>query len=248
MNKSFIGTILCCFLGIIGYEPLYAQSTSDTLSTHAAFNKVTDNFYKSIGQQSHLYNGREYDYYPSNIKGNAYLMDVNVWSPGSVDYDGYLYKNVNMLYDINKDELVILLYNKVTKISLLTERIKSFDLLGHHFIYIQNNPLSNNSVNTGFYDQLYAGNIKLLVKRSKSIQNSSSSQTIETYFSPSTDYYLYKNGGYYKVNSKGSFMDVLKDKKKELQQFIKSNNISINKKDREQAMVKLAEYYDHLTE
>ena len=68
----------------------------------------------------------------------------------------------------------------------------------------------------------------------------------ESYFDPAIDYYIRKNNTYYSVSSQGSMLTILKDKKKELQQYIRANQIKF-RKDPEEAMVKIASYYDHLT-
>jgi hypothetical protein len=54
-----------------------------------------------------------------------------------------------------------------------------------------------------------------------------------------------KNNTYYPISSQGSLLSVFKDKKKELQQYIRSNEIKY-RKEPEDAMVKIATYYDHL--
>lgn len=245
MKKSLIGILFFCFVlqGV-----LHAQSLTDTSANlNTAITRVRDNFYKSIGDQSWLYNGEEYNYYDPAIKGNPYLMDVKDWSPGSVTYNGFSYTNINMLYDIFNDQVIVLLPNGVLPIILLSEKVSSFDLLGHRMVYLANKHLGNGTLKTGFYDELYGGNTQILARREKSKQTQDTFQTIISYFLPSVSYYITKNGVYYPVNNQGEILAVLKDHKKELQQYIKGNNIKY-RKDREQAMVKIAAYYDHLTE
>ena len=129
---------------------LTAFSQSDSLYHRpSVYTSVEDNFYKAIGAQSHLYNGIEYEFYDPLIKGNAYVFDNFSFTSGSVVYDGYLYKNVSMLYDIYKDLLIIQLYHSVLKISLLKNKVESFDLLNHHFIYIEQDPANSTSVKNG---------------------------------------------------------------------------------------------------
>ena len=126
-------------------------------------------------------------------------------------------------------------------------RVSSFDLTGRHFIRVNNDPLNSNSLSTGFYNELYRGKIAVLERQSKSIQKISDiSGSIISYFSNSKDYYLLKGGKYYKVNSQGAFLDVLKDHKKEVKDFIRANNIKY-KTSPELAMESIAAYYDHLT-
>jgi hypothetical protein len=239
--------IACCIK-----NTALAQAAADSLSTKqtTVYANVERDFYKKIGSQSRLYNGIQYNLYDPHMKGNAYYDDVDSLKTGSVFYDGYLYTNVNMMYDIYKDEVVILIYNNFMMISLISEKVRDFDLLNQHFIYLKNDPANSNSLKAGFYDELYGGKIQVLSKKTKSIQNSTDyTGNITQYFSPAKDYYLFKNGKYYTVNSQSAFLDALSDRKKEVKQFIRSNNIRIRfKKAPEQAMTAIAAYYDHLTD
>jgi len=249
MLKTITLSVLCLFIINISPLSVLAQTSIDSSGNKkTAYNNIKEKFYKAIGQQSRLYNGIEYNGYDPKIIGNANFMDVTDLNKGTVMYDGYSYKNVDMLYDIYQDELIIQLYQSFLKINLITEKVESFDLLGRHFINIKNNPAIATSLKTGFYDELYGGKIQVLAKHTKSIQRKYEiSGSIDSYFSPSVDYYLFKNGEYYSVNSQGAFLSALKDKKKDIQQFIKANKIKF-KKTQEESMVKIAAYYDQITE
>jgi hypothetical protein len=85
-----------------------------------------------------------------------------------------------------------------------------------------------------------------LAKREKNIQATGGQTTSESYFNTVKTYYLRKNNIYYNISSKGTMLDVLKDKKKQLQQYIRSAQINF-RKDPEEAMVKIASYYDQLS-
>jgi len=249
MNKSLIGVILCIG-ALLCCKPSHAQSATDTLSNlNATVINTRDNFYKAIGGESWLYNGKQYDYYNPTIRGNPYLLDIKDWSLGTITYDGFYYKNVKMMYDQYADEAIILLTNNIMPICLVSEKVTSFDVLGHHFIYLANKNLNDKTslLKTGFYDELYGGNTQVIARRAKVTQTQNDFQTLVTYFLPVTSYYIYKNGIYYTISSQGDILDVFKDHKKEIQQYAKANKIKY-KKDREQAIVKIAAYYDHLTE
>jgi hypothetical protein len=244
----YLSLIVCLTCAMISQKTFAQVARTDSSSQQNALNNTLTLFYSSIGDQSPLYNGPEYYFYDPLIKGNAYFADVNAFSPGSVFYDGLLFNGVPMLYDIYSDKVVVLLYNHFSKFSLIQERVKSFDFLNHHFININSDTLNINTViKSGFYDELYNGKSQVLVKRSKNMQTTTGGLAgPESYFDPAIDYFLRKNNIYYKVTSKGSMLDVLKDKKKELQQYIRANQINF-RKEPEEAMVKIASYYDHLT-
>lgn len=231
----------------------YGQTTTaDTSNLQlAAINNARDYFNKAIGVQSSLYNGPAYYFYnPTKISGSAYYQEkTNEY--GSVLYDGFTFKNVQLVYDVYKDELITLLYDKNSYFFLLKQSVQNFDLLNHHFINIDADTLKNNSViKSGYYDELYNGRVQVLGKITKVVkENNSSTGTIEAFSSfgdATEDFFVRKNDIYYKINSQGGLLDVLKDKKKQLQQFVKSGKIKFNR-DPGQAMTSIAAYYDSLT-
>lgn len=233
---------------IMGNHALGQTMVNDTSVQQIALNHIKDSYETAIGQQSRLYNGPEYYLYSPVIKGSANFLDKDDFVLGSITYDGFFYKNVPMMYDLNRNLLVALLYNKFSKYILLNERVQSFDLLNHHFIHIKSDSLNVNAgINDGFYDQVYTGRLEVLIKRSKSIQNTSGTNTLETYFTaPSLDFYLKKDNGYYSISGQKALLIVLKDRKKELLQYIKTNKIKF-KKTPEAAMIAIATRYDELS-
>ncbi|MDR6941697.1 hypothetical protein [Mucilaginibacter pocheonensis] len=246
MGKKILLTLIVISCIIICKRSQAQIIASDT-SQQPALGHIIDNYNTAINEQSRLYNGPEYDLYNPNIKGNAYFTDLNEFARGTVTYDGIFYKNVPMMYDMYKDVIVVLLYNKFSRYSLLSERVESLDLLNHHFIYIKTDSLNANAgISTGFYDQLYNGSLEVLVKRSKALQNTTGTNTIETYFTSSKSFYLKKGNSYYSIGSQSTMLKILNDKKKELQQYIKANKIKF-KKTPEEALVAIAARYDELS-
>ncbi len=244
----YLSLIVSLTCAVISQKSFAQVARTDSSSQQNALNNTLTLFYSSIGNQSPLYNGPEYYFYDPIIKGNAYFSNVNAFTPGSIFYDGLLFNGVPMLYDIYSDKVVVLLYNHFSKFSLIQERVKSFDFLDHHFININADTLNVNAVvKSGFYDELYNGKSQVLVKRSKNMQTTTGGlEGPESYFDPAVSYYIRKNNIYYSFSSQGSMLTVLKDKKKELQQYIRANQINF-RKEPEEAMVKIASYYDHLT-
>lgn len=224
-----------------------AAGSADSSAQKNAVKNSLSLFYASIGKQSPLYNGTEYYQYDPAIKGNAYYADVNAFTPGSVNYNNMQFSGVPMLYDVYGDQVVVLLYNHFTKFCLIKDKVTSFDFLDHHFIRIDTVTFMNNPViSPGYYDELYGGQTQVLAKTTKNIQTTAGSVTSETYFNVEKTYFVRKNNVYHAFSGQGSLLDVLKDHKKELQKFIKSNQIKY-RANPEEAMVKIASYYDQLT-
>jgi len=246
MKKRILRISILCFSGAFFTGTSFAQTAAaDSVDLKMA----SANFYKAIGQGSRLYNGHEYQSYDFQIKNNAlFPYDAKTWAIGEVDYDGVTYQGVPMMYDINKDALVVQLFNHFSMFTLLSERVHDFSFSGHHFIRIDADHIQDDKADlaNGFYDQLYVGKIEILAKRRKTLQNSINAATVETFFSETNDYYLKKGLMYYKIGSKGSILKLLKDKKNELQKYLKQNDIRYGDNP-EFAMVKIASYYDQIT-
>ncbi len=248
MSKTYILSLFFCASVMFFSRDALAQAQTDSTSNKALFTAVEDKFHKEIGPQSRLFNGISYEFYDPTIKGNAYFMDNANWNNGTVVYDGFRYKNAPLLYDIYTDQVITEAYHSALRIQLIKDRVQSFDLLGHHIVYIRQDASNPTSLKTGFYDELYGGKIQVLAQRSKSIQHTNGfNGAIDSYFSPTVDYYVCKNGTYYPVSSQGSFLKVLKDKKGAVQQYLRSNNLKFKKEQKEQAMAKAAAYYDQIT-
>jgi hypothetical protein len=133
--------------------------------------------------------------------------------------------------------------------TLLNTKVHDFTFDNHHFVRLDADSIRNDNsgISGGFYDQLYGGKIEILAKRVKSIQNSSTTEVVpETSFTSRDEYYLRKGDTYYKIGSQRSVLSVLKDKKSLLQQYLRQNNIRFNDNP-EDAMAKMASYYDHLS-
>jgi len=248
MRKIVYLSVILCLMSIIVSKKTLAQFVNrDSSSQQDAFNNAVTFYYSSVGKQAGIFNGPEYNLYDPLIKGNAYFSDVNTFTPGSIYYNGVFYKDVPMLYDIYIDDVVTLLYNHSSIYSLLKEKVAGFNFLNHHFVNINSDTLgSKSNIKSGFYDQLYAGKCEILVKYEKSIQSSVGSfNTPEDYFRGSTKWFLRKNNIYYSFDGQGTLLNLLVDKKKELKQYIRSNQIKFQDKP-EEAMVKIVFYYDHL--
>jgi hypothetical protein len=208
-----------------------------TLYSDAA-KQVIGQFKATIADQSELYNGAQYELYPPANKGTFYFLDKNYCVPSVIHYNDTWYKNIPILYDVHNDVMVSIAGNNLY--AMRSEKVSDVYLLDHHFIYRNADPL--NSLAAGFYDLLYGGKSAVLVKRTKKIDESKATETI---YEDITDIYVKKGNKYYPVNSKGSVMDVFKDKNKELNQYLKDNKIKFNK-DRESAIARLAGYYDQI--
>jgi hypothetical protein len=199
----------------------------------------TINYNNSLATKtSGLYTGSLYvrDYY--RVKGHPFF-ETDSLERGDVFYNGVLYKNVALLYDLSHDNLVTK-YAEDANLVLVREKVAYFKLRGHLFV------AGSNAVDRGFYDVLYTGKIELLAQRKKELVPWSKSMEFDATFSQMNNYFIYKDSSYYKINSKQELLDALNDKKTALKDFISKNKPDF-RKNFEKALLGIVVYYDQIT-
>ncbi len=229
-------------LGLFICKTNAQNGSPDSLRYSTAAEQVVASYNAVIDDQSELYNGMEYQLYPPAYKGSPYFQNNTIFMPAIVRYNGIWYKNVPALYDMYSDVIVSVLKDHLY--ILRSDKISDVYLSGHHFVYLDNPKIEN--LTPGFYDQLYNGKTEVLVKRTRKVQSIVTDQTVEVIYENRDVIYIKNGSNYTPINSKASVMDIFKDKAKQLNQYLNNNKISY-RKDKEQSIVKLASYYDQLT-
>jgi hypothetical protein len=237
---------LCCFFALLLFiaSQSKAQSVRDTGMVQLQKANAIGLYYQSLQHQSGLYNGSEYVQYINLLKEGHPYFDTSALTNGSVYYDGLVYSNVPMLYDIITDELIIGHYNKVFLVQLIRSKIDSFSIQEHHFLHLGRDSIAE-GIREGFYDRIYNGSIKLYVKRKKVIRESIPDMQVERRVFQDDRYFLYMNGVYHNVYSQSSILKLMKDKRSVVKQTLRKHKIKF-RKNREYAMKLMTEQYDAL--
>lgn len=184
---------------------LSAQSYSaDSSYVSAALLNAQTIYKEKIKDNIHLFEGIDYRPYHNSNDQHPYFKED--WLVGSVFYNGSLFTNEEMLYDIFKDKIIIQDYFGGNSVQLVSEKVDYFLLDGHTFVWIPNSELQ-----PGFYDLLVDGEIKFYARRTKEFKEIISSNTIEEEFNEKNKYYLFRNNTFYPIKSKRSVRLVLSD-------------------------------------
>src|SRR5258707_12826736 len=147
MTNLHIITAICCFILTITFKPASAQGYADSISYKQTVFNLINHFDQGIAEESRLYNGFGYNYYDPNIKGNAYLDDVDRWRNGTVDYDGQTFENVPLIYHINADQIIVSLVNHNSPTRLVSDKVVGFNLSGSHFVRVS---INSSGIKSGF--------------------------------------------------------------------------------------------------
>ncbi len=164
------------------------------------------------------------------------------YSVGTIFHDGVLYPAVTMRLDLYRDEMVVTrpggfgAYGTVID----PERFGWADLRGYRIIYLPP-PVAGTDLASGYYQQLNEGRHRIL-KRERFLFDSNNF----VFPSRTVHYYIEKDGVFHRVDrSKGSVLRLLRDQRRELNRYIRTNGIRV-RRDMERAVVDIVAEYERL--
>lgn len=195
-------------------------------------------YFNSLQETLPLYNGRVFYGYPG-IHEHAFYPATG-WHNGSVLFDGIWYHNMSIMYDTYMDE-VIILHPTSTPVRLISDRIQQFRFENFHFERL--GPYTYSGLKNGFYQRMVSGPVTVYVKRSKKIEENIVDLTLERKFVITDQYFAVKEGIYTPIYKQKSMLELVKSKRQGVVQHLKQQNLKF-KKDREKAIVEMAEFYN----
>jgi hypothetical protein len=244
--KAYV-LLLLVSLSSFDSRVLAQLSASDSVFYKKAIDNTKAVYFESLGDQSGLLNGSQYAGYAFTFKDGGHpFFYTEGFLKGYIVYDGLMYPQANLLYDQVRE--VLIFQDASHRIQLVSERVSRFSIKGANFMRITKDSSKRTLVSTGFYQLLYEGNITALKKDIKSIREVliSNTEGIYRYIDLKKYYYIKMNNEYYPIKRKKSLLELYKDQKKEMQQYIKRNKLNY-KRDPDDFLIKTTAYYDQLT-
>ena len=170
-----------------------------------------------------IFNGvRFYDLYGSTLEHYRYFNDYKSYK-GSIVYNGQLYPNIYMRYDLVEGNLIIYSDEKSSffQIKLANEKVSSFTLFDLNF---KKEDLSK-SFDYGkdaFYEVSYSGHfLTLMIARSKVPEPKKSNERVYYIFKTKEDFFIKHHNTYIHIENAGDFKKEFPDQKKDIAQFYK---------------------------
>ena len=232
----------CCWLLCV-LTLFTAPALSQELSAVATPRQVSnwpDSVFSGPVADSRLYNGTEYIRNGTPAKGFA-AWDVDSLRPGTLCYDGRIFSDVPMEYDLVEDKLIIPYYTGHPLISLISEKLSYFSIGNQRFRYSHADSTAGLS-SAGFYQELYSnGPDVLLARREKKLVFPSNHEELAKY-TQHNSYFLLMDGKYLPIDGEKDLLEIAKTKKDALKQYIRKNNIHF-RKNLEEALIQTTGYY-----
>lgn len=240
MKRIFLLQGLCC--ACLSQAAVSQNKSEDSASFQSAYAKSIEVYHQAIYPSTTLYNGAKYTGYPFPFKeGQPYFVS-SVTGTGNIEKGGVLYKNVKFLFDIVRERLIV--FNPEGEAILITnDLVNSFTIHNYHFVQARH---QNSSIRAGYYALLYDGTVKVLWKPWKVIRSVIEQSSEQHYIDEKNQYYLEKGDRYYPVSGKRDVLRVLKDRKQELQQLIRKEDLSFRKNEIAKSLTRTAGFYDQL--
>lgn len=214
-NTSFFKLATFINLFVIFQLGFYAQSNKD-------LNRYYDEFDQYNGvENSELYIGSLYNKkYRTFDKSHPFYTTYD-YIEGTIFYNNQFFQN-HFKYDVYND-LIIVKYidnEKMTNISLISERINSFSLGEDIFIRLDYHEDLKRIYRNGFFETVYSGELyHFYIKHTKIYQNKIIFNSERNQFMDQNIYVLKYNERYYEFKNKKDLLNLLPNRNEEIDSF-----------------------------
>lgn len=190
-----------------------------------------------------ILNGRIWRNQYTKASGDQFFL-TNTFATGSMVYNGKKFDNLDLMYDIAGDELIMSIVSHPT-IFVNKEMVDSFDIVvenkNYHIINAGND---TTGLLQGYVNVLYNGPSTLFVKYTKKLQPLAVDGRYDLFYQEHS-MYIRKNKEVLPFEGKRDFLKILEDKKVEIKDYLKKGKVKISRKDPE-SFISVLKYYDGL--
>ena len=177
----------------------------------------------AVSRYAALFSGNRQQLLTVSTENHQYFKDED-YTIGKLLYGGVVYPDISLRWDLYRDELVIFSPTNFNLV-LNNEHLGFAEMYGYHIFYFRPDGLKG-CPSAGNYIRLYSGeNLLLLEKLTNTFMRKEDHNKMIYYFTLSTNFYLQKDGAYYKIKSSRTLLKTLDTHRKELKRFIRANEL-----------------------
>ncbi len=203
-----------------------------TYCTHSQLNEKLKPYFQwfddvTDARNSSLSDGTSYIEAYKTKKGHHQYYLTADFLTADLTYDGQLYGNVNLQYNLFTDQLILRYYKKdnIRTIQLIKDKVKEFIVDGRKFVAIKKQPNGK----AEYCEVLFEGkNLKLLKKHFKKRQKHIENGLVYYSFKKKSNLLALIDGEISKVDTKKSILKLLPNDKKVITNFSSKNNYLYN--------------------
>lgn len=235
--KSTLGLIFLCYSLTLSAQHSIQTDSVDT-------NDIFKWYDRAVAQQNTpLLTGTLYHAKRNAMKSHPFYNTSN-FQKGTINYRGHHFKEVDLIYDVYNDELIIRNPSYVElsnePILLIKDQVSSFVVQGARFEYVEK---KIGPYTRSFFEVLHKGNnISLLSKRMKVVKIRDQST-----YEHEDKYYLVEQDESSRITSAASIIRRFPERKKEIKVFLKKNRLKIRRTGSDEALKMLVRFCDELS-
>lgn len=197
----------------------------------------------TLNDNQNLLKGRIWRNTCLSVAGDQFLFSKNYLN-GSLTTSGKTYRNLQLKYDIFKDEILIA-YEIGGTLQLNKEMVDSFSISFQNRIY-RFTRIGEDSPEglKGYFHVLYKAKSALYVRYIKEIYHINAGNVYDEFFQRNQVYFV-KDNKAYPVARRGDLYRILKDQKPLIREFISKNRIEVSKREPE-SFIPVIRYLDSI--
>ena len=223
------------YIIVINSQQLLAQD-----SLHFGTDYYVSGYMKAVSEYASLYSGNCQQSLEFRVIDHQYFKEQH-YVIGKLFYNGILYPDVLLRWDLYRDELIVL-SPAGSNIVLINENTGFAEIHGYHIFYHHPDG-STGCPSAGYYLLLHSGKYRLLEKISYSPNVAKIEGKRLTYtFLVSSFFYLQKDEVYHKINSQRKLLKTLGTHRKEMKSLIQSNGYKYKRNAEEMALELVKEH------
>lgn len=228
-------------------NPLLFNAPAEKQSAETGSDKITDLYFKSLSFRNEIINGKEYVVYYYRSKTTPLLFS-NLAFRSTVEFDGRVYKNVKLQYDMFLDYVIYtdstkLLNFEFPRIALYKDLLPYFSFRynneNYHFRLLKFPEAMKGNPGDGYYEIVYEGP-SIFIIRHRATEYFKDAVTEYKY---STLKYILMDGTFRRFTNMKEFLALFGPKEEDIRTFIKTNRIRIRKANKEE-IASILKYYD----
>ena len=204
-------------------------------------------YVNTVNEYSIIFSGKEESGYARYILNHPYL-DTKEFRKGMMSFDGRVYPNLMLRLNLDREELIVLTPEKNFPV-VIQRNMLDYAMIDSMLIFYNDlETAKQNKLPQGYYVRIYNGEHQVWKREFFTLKyyHNVRTEMADYVFEKKIWFYIFKDGVYHPVKSKGSVLNFFAAKKKELKNFIKQKDY-IFRSNPESAIVAIADYYDKLS-
>jgi hypothetical protein len=239
INKKSISLLLT--LLFINIFTIHSQSSDKML--------VLNWFDKNAGKETlPINNGKLHINYDRIIGTENRYYNLDKLTQGSLNYDSQEYFDVDLIYDIYKDEVILNSQGEsgLIKVNLIKENVKYFKLNEKKFVNLNIDKQLPPNFRGGYYEEnLIAKSFTFYIKHYKNSAEVIKNDALFIDYTYKNEFILFKNGTYTLINSKSQLLKLFPNKKNKINDYYLMNR-KLKKENETRFMENLMNYIKNI--